>query len=790
MMKGGKIEEKLISPLFPRLHINDAEKGGPRAPPRNKMALCEQLSVPSQRFASGSASMLPLPPNTSCNLAPSTSLSHVRSISYKGFCSLSSGGPEMSLYSPFCNSPVSPHLAERLHSYSSGGVNFNTTLTNLERQPEKPTNDQILSATGHFSTASKCSFLRQHGFLNSRNSSVKKLDDKDHLRVLASGQLGRTPNCSNSWQNMDKEKLISSGTNSPKNLQISCEKQKKRTSTTDLNLRPHLRIGTEEKPEESQTSQPSGKNHASILLNGDKILVDASSSPRDRDRISEQAKGGLFFFNLGKRNNLAADISRLNDSNSQLHQECEVLQEKNVLIDDASAKPKKAIEKINASISEGLSCPRPSLGDNRQGPNRIKNASEFHEDWQSGSSQAGDVDRNIDVSDTSMVDSISSLDISPDDVVQVIGQKQFWKARRAIVHQQRAFAVQLFELHRLIKVQRLIARSPDLLLENNLYLGTTSMEVSPAKKFRSNYVLEPPPSIAKQKEDSQKPNPTNECSVEKAVRNPRPSLNSDTNKICVTQQSKCEPYSRNAAPAAVASNAKPAPWCSSPPPGNQWLVPVISPSEGLVYKPYAGPCPPTAGFIAPVYGSYEPMSLTPEGGDFLNKAHGIPFPHQQGIVTLPGTLPPDQTYFPPYGMPLMKPSVSRSAVEQTNPFPRAESNKQDNQLCVGDLNFIPYKSSFNIASQKSGVISYCVRKLQASKESESQGCTASSPEMEKRDPLPLFPTSPQSQASDQPARTHTADEQTRVIKVVPHNPRAAFESAARIFQSIQEERKQ
>ena len=48
-MKRGKDEGKITGPMFPRLHVNDTEKGGPRAPPRNKMALYEQLSIPSQR---------------------------------------------------------------------------------------------------------------------------------------------------------------------------------------------------------------------------------------------------------------------------------------------------------------------------------------------------------------------------------------------------------------------------------------------------------------------------------------------------------------------------------------------------------------------------------------------------------------------------------------------------------------------------------------------------------------------------------------------------------------------
>ncbi|RZC51548.1 hypothetical protein C5167_019971 [Papaver somniferum] len=43
-----------------------------------------------------------------------------------------------------------------------------------------------------------------------------------------------------------------------------------------------------------------------------------------------------------------------------------------------------------------------------------------------------DADRNDDVSESSILNSVSSLDISPDDVVGVIGQKHLWKARKAI----------------------------------------------------------------------------------------------------------------------------------------------------------------------------------------------------------------------------------------------------------------------------------------------------------------------------------------------------------------------
>lgn len=45
--------------MFPRLQVKDADKGGgPRPPPRNKMALYEQLSVPSKRFNHAAAASI------------------------------------------------------------------------------------------------------------------------------------------------------------------------------------------------------------------------------------------------------------------------------------------------------------------------------------------------------------------------------------------------------------------------------------------------------------------------------------------------------------------------------------------------------------------------------------------------------------------------------------------------------------------------------------------------------------------------------------------------------------
>lgn len=79
-MKRGKCdddddEKVVVGPMFPRLHVNDTtEKGGPRAPPRNKMALYEHFNVPFQRFNNNS--------NSSSNSHPLTPSSTLVSLGF------------------------------------------------------------------------------------------------------------------------------------------------------------------------------------------------------------------------------------------------------------------------------------------------------------------------------------------------------------------------------------------------------------------------------------------------------------------------------------------------------------------------------------------------------------------------------------------------------------------------------------------------------------------------------------------------------------------------------------
>lgn len=199
-------------------------------------------------------------------------------------------------------------------------------------------------------------------------------------------------------------------------------------------------------------------------------------------------------------------------------------------------------------------------------------------------------------------------------------------------------------------------------------------------------------------------------------------------------------------PSPTINGSKQGPWCFLPPPplGNQWLVPVRSPSEGLVYKPYTGPSPPPVGLMTPVYG----MSLTPSNNEFLTTSYNLPTSYnQQGMSVYPST-----PLFTSYGLPtITKPSCS--------------SNETD----------VNYSKSMKTT---------CNLLTQEIKESDDD--LHGIHERKKGDELQLFPTTPMVKDLDQ---EKGFDERIKVIKVVPHNPKLASESAARIFQFIQEERK-
>ncbi|KAL2346522.1 hypothetical protein Fmac_000522 [Flemingia macrophylla] len=694
-MKRGKDDEKVMGPMFPRLHVNDTEKGGPRAPPRNKMALYEQFSIASQRFNSG---VLPLKPNISTKTAPPAS---------------SSQGtvPERNYVFPVHSPPPKPiRRAEKCISRQSEEANLSASLD----QRKKIDEDDFRVPVYIHSKSGQCN-----------DKSVESFNGKK-LTPIGSRHFG--------------------GSVPGKN---DCERDPKQFGPTLVNMRKDVRIGSDGLPQAStRKEQPlmSARN-ISTGENIDNLVTQAKVTPNQEFQDCHVSK-----------------LNRLRQGDACLRRDCVVGSQSNYIgHNDCLVESARDTDKGNAPTANQIS-PAEAINDTE------------HQGTRMGSPvQRGNLNKSDNASKISMVENLSAVKISPDDVVGIIGQKHFWKARKAIANQQRVFAVQVFELHRLIKVQQLIAGSPGIFLEDGAFLGKSNSKGSTPKKLPLDYIVKPRQQNLKHKDDSEKLNHKMECSAENAVG--KTSLSSVKSG---SHLSNYTPFPRNPHHANMVADSGMGPWCFHQSPGHQWLIPVMTPSEGLVYKPYPGP-----GFT----GTGCPSPL---GGAFMNPGYGIPT-HQ-------GDTPPgSHGYFSPYGMPFMNAAMSESAVEQVNQFSAPGSCGRNGQLSRGEGHLNSNnQGSCNLPVQKNGVTSHAL-KCQTSKDFELQGSTASSPgEMapalstgkiaEGRDVLPLFPMVPAE--SESVPQSLESGQQTRVIKVVPHNRRSATESAARIFQSIQEERKQ
>ncbi|KAI7751079.1 hypothetical protein M8C21_012564 [Ambrosia artemisiifolia] len=329
------------------------------------------------------------------------------------------------------------------------------------------------------------------------------------------------------------------------------------------------------------------------------------------------------------------------------------------------------------------------------------------------------------------------------------------------------------------KVQRLIAEPPQLLVDENGYLAK-SPKVSTIKKLPFEYVMKLTVNIPKHKNDIEKLNDDMEFSYENAVG--KASLSTVQNG---SQTTNCRPFGGTPLPPSDQNMGS---WNFNAPPGYQWLIPVMSPSEGLVYKPY-----PASWFLSPAYGGCGPPGSMPViGPNFAN--YGAPPSHYEGFTGVNPFNPPllsSHGYFPPYGVQMANPSVSSSArFEPSNPTNQGSTNilVEETRPTVPKVDRLNNNNNKNNNNNDNN-------NNTASKDTEVQASTARSrsDRSKDRNALPRFPTSPPPAPAPatalEPVRVKAACP-SRVIKVVPHNAWSATASVARIFKSIQEERKQ
>lgn len=320
------------------------------------------------------------------------------------------------------------------------------------------------------------------------------------------------------------------------------------------------------------------------------------------------------------------------------------------------------------------------------------------------------------------------------------------------------------------------------MLDEINFLGKVSSKSYPVKKLLpSEFLIKPPLPhvIVKQRGDSEK---TNQHKMESSAENVVGRLSNQGQH----QSSNYMPFANNP-PASPAANE----YCfppQPPPPGNQqWLIPVMSPSEGLIYKPHPGMG--HTGHYGGYYGHYMPTPMV------MPRYHpGMGFP------------PPGNGYFPPYGiMPtMMNPYCSGQQQQQQQP------NEQMNQFGhPGDLQNTQQQNSVNEAVAQQQQQQQPTKSYPRARKSRqgSRGSSPSGPQgisgsksfqpFSAVDEDSNINNAPEQMMTTTTTTTRTTVTQTtrdgggvtRVIKVVPHNAKLASENAARIFRSIQEERK-
>nr|XP_007160975.1 hypothetical protein PHAVU_001G032900g [Phaseolus vulgaris]ESW32969.1 hypothetical protein PHAVU_001G032900g [Phaseolus vulgaris] len=608
---------------------------------------------------------------------------------------------------------------------------------------------------------------RQSDGSRSNTSSVqlerRKRADEDDVHAYICSRIGHSND--KTMKSFNGEKITPLGARNFCSVSVQDDGERGPTlfGSLPVDMRKHVRSGNEAHP------------HVSSSRQQQKMSVKNKSSGEVIDSLVMQAK---VIPNQEDQDCSVPSLSRSHQDGACLQQECVAgpqsndVEHRNGLLSST-----RDMDNGNALVPKSCfysaanqTCPVEATGD-----------VEYHDIGTEGPMQKGIFDEIGDVSKISTVTNLSSQVVSPDDVVGILGQKRFWKARRKIANQQRVFAVQVFELHRLIKVQQLIASSPNVLIEDGAFLGKFPLEGSTPKTISLQVVVEPQQQNPKRKNNSEKPNHKTECSAENAVEK-KTSFSSPKNGSHLTNHS---PFSGIPHQTDVASDNGTSPWSFNQSPQHQWLIPIMSPSEGLIYKPY--PRPAFTGMMPAGCGG--PLGQAPLGATFMNPAYQFPASHQVVGVS-PFVSPANHTYFSPYGMPVVNQAASGSAAEHVNQFATQGSHGQNGHSSVEGANFNTHhnQSSSNLPVQRSGAMSH-VKKLQVSKERQLQGSTASTAS-ETPQRIKARNITEGSDAHSLSLHSVDARQQTQVIKVVPHNGKSATESAARIFQSIQEERKQ
>lgn len=325
---------------------------------------------------------------------------------------------------PFCNSHESSILTEKFRSYSIPGIK--TMKGNQESKSRKATDYHSLDSTPPIPAISNP--LQPLHF--SKKFSLGNLGSNADLRVPTSVPSGIDQNCSCSKQIEGREKFSKLNSSSSIRLQADNEKQMKENDSIDPKCRRY--VGNQvENGRFFRSSRGLMEKSNSILSARDKILADSSSDPSKKIKNAKSLKRPHASCNQGNKSSSVDILNGVDGPNARLHHGYVATQDKMIFRETILVESDRCLK--NASKVRNKSCLRQPLGVENGSLNALENRSKAHEEEKCGDMTVGGVNGHNNIPGRSMAESISPPGICPDDVVGIIGQKHFWKLRRAIV---------------------------------------------------------------------------------------------------------------------------------------------------------------------------------------------------------------------------------------------------------------------------------------------------------------------------------------------------------------------
>ncbi|KAI5078278.1 hypothetical protein GOP47_0006655 [Adiantum capillus-veneris] len=513
-------------PLFPRLHVSETEKAGPKAPPRNKMALYEQFTVPSHRFYQ---------PNQGSTFHQP----------------YGSGYPYIPHYIPSAacaSANTVPTYSQPSQVTSSSGITSGSMVVNMESH-KAPRIQKV-------GNSSPCKILRSWTEVSVECLTNDVPQQRGKFRSSLNNDMRECTNCLGNIPTGKERTCTLDKTESSHEVMSTLKKGFKGMHPESL-MKP-TKSGVAAKMQ----TEDSGYSHDLITQSwtADECCVMQYDSSFEL-KITEESGAilaaedqNLFAEGQGSESALASEKS------SRTQPCCSALQTS--LPDVKKGDKSEGVELGNSEIKR---C------------KELKTKDQKHDVSQPACS-GGSPDNSADFMPV----------IKPKDVILAIGQQQFWKARKTLLRQQRIFSDQVFQLHKLIMIQHLLAETPGTLIDEAVHFETVGECEAPPRLTKRTMNSG---NCARNDGNSKKGSKSQSADVEGS-----PAVSKDVNK-------EVKVLSPDSIHGGISSWGYPS--------FGQWIGgPMAADGQPYGYQPLAGALPPGSAFGLP-YGSALSGSASP-----------------------------------------------------------------------------------------------------------------------------------------------------------------------------------